>query len=96
MDNRFSPSIICNYYEKSYLCIRVTITGSQKSYFSISTVARSGFTGGGTHTVWGLRQRLLVVLTRKLLFADDMSTKKKIKKKMQRPLLVQKNLFGFL
>lgn len=46
MDNRFSSSIICNYYAKSYLCIRVTITGSQKSYFSISTVARSGFTGG--------------------------------------------------
>ena len=76
MDNRFSCSIICNYYAKSYLCIRVTITGSQKGYFSISTVARSGFTGGGTHTVWASGRGRWSCSQESYFFADDMSTKK--------------------
>lgn len=75
MDNRFSCSIICNYYAKSYLCIRVTITDSQKSYFSISTVARSGFTGGGTHTVRASGRGCWSCSQESYFFADDMCTK---------------------
>ena len=63
-----------------------------KGYFSISTVARIGFTEV-ERTLCGPRQRLLVVLTRKLFFADDMSTKIK---KNANTLVSSEKYFGFL
>nr|QTX14735.1 hypothetical protein [Klebsiella pneumoniae] len=96
MDNRFSCSIICNYYAKSYLCIRVTITGSQKKLlFPSPRLQGSGFTGGGTHTLLGLRQRLLVMLTRKLLFLPT-TCAQKIFKNANTLVSSEKNLLGFL
>jgi hypothetical protein len=79
------------FFANSYLCIRVPITGSQKSYFSISTVARSGFTGGGTHTLLGLRQKVAGHAHKKVTFLPTTCAQKNLKK-MQTPLLVQKNL----
>ena len=68
---------------------------AKKLLFPSPSLREVVFRGWIAHRA-GHRQRLLDVLTKKLLFlADGMSTKN-LKKKMQTPLLVQKNLFGFL
>lgn len=87
-------TFISTFFANSYLCIRVPITGSQKSYFSHLHGCVERFSGDGTHTVRATGRGCWTSSQESYFFANDMSTKKL--KKMQTPLLVQKNLFGFL
>ncbi|EOE6755056.1 conjugative transfer protein MobI(A/C) [Klebsiella michiganensis] len=69
-------TFISTFFANSYLCIRVPITGSQKSYFSHLHGCVEWFSGDGTHTVRATGRGCWTSSQESYFFANDMSTKK--------------------